>query len=219
MPLRLVLLGPPGAGKGTQAKRLCDRFGLIALSSGDILRAEIREGSEVGKKASQYVSAGTLVPDDVITAVMLVGIDKVPAGKGFILDGFPRTVPQAESLEQGFRSRGVAIAAVLDFNMDDRDIVQRIVNRRSCGKCNAVYNVAFLPPKQPDICDVCGSALVQRVDDREDVVTTRLKTYRAQTAPLVEFYRGRGLLRRIDASASADAVEAAARKIVESIGA
>lgn len=219
MPLRLVLMGPPGAGKGTQAKRLSERYGLRPLSSGDILRAEIRADSDVGRKAQAFVSGGTLVPDEIITAVMLAGIDRIPSGEGFILDGFPRTVPQAESLERGFATRKIAISAVLDFTMDDREIVRRIVGRRSCGKCNAVYNVEFLPPRTPEVCDACGSALVQRVDDREEVVVTRLRTYRSQTAPLVEYYRGRGLLRQIDASASPEVVEHAVTAIVGALGA
>lgn len=217
--MRLLLLGPPGAGKGTQAKRMSRRYGLTALSSGDILRGQIQIGSAVGKRAAPFVSSGALVPDDVITDVMLAGIAGTPYRTGFILDGFPRTLPQAQALDEGIEDLGVDITAVLNFDMDDRDIVSRIVGRRSCGKCGAVYNVDFLPPKTADVCDVCGSPLVQRVDDREDVVVNRLKTYRAQTAPLVKYYSDKGLLHTIDASAAADAVEAQVGLMIDSLSA
>ncbi len=216
--LRLVLLGPPGAGKGTQAKRLAADFGLVALSSGDILRGEIKAGTAVGKKAEGYVKSGTLVPDAVITEVMLAGIDRVDPGAGFILDGFPRTVPQAEALEGGLAARRRPLDAVIDFDMNDGEIVRRIVSRRSCGNCGAVYNLEFLPPRVPDVCDACGSALVQRVDDTETTVVTRLATYRRQTAPLVAHYEACGLLRRVDGAAPADRVQLAIRRIVESLG-
>lgn len=213
--MRLILLGPPGAGKGTQSERMCRRYGLAALSSGDILRAQIRENTEVGKKAAQYVQAGTLVPDEVITAVMLAGVAEVPASPGFILDGYPRTEAQAQSLEAGLASSGVAIDKVLEFNMDDRLIVERIVNRRTCGKCGATYNLKFLPPSKDSVCDQCGESLVQRADDREDVIVTRLETYRAETAPLVQYYARKGLLETFDASAPADEVEREVNGIVD----
>lgn len=213
--MRLILLGPPGAGKGTQSERMCRRYGLAALSSGDILRAQIRENTEVGKTAAGLVEAGALVPDDVITAVMLAGIAEVPESPGFILDGYPRTVAQAESLEAGLASSGASIDVVLEFSMDDRLIVERIVNRRTCEKCGATYNLKFLPPGNAGICDQCGESLVQRADDREDVIVTRLDTYRAETAPLVQYYAGKGLLESIDASGPADEVEREVSGIVD----
>lgn len=215
--LRLVLLGPPGAGKGTQAKRLSADLGLAALSSGDILRAEIQAATPVGQKAERFVRGGTLVPDEVITDVMLAGIDRLPAGSGFILDGFPRTVPQAQALESGLAARRLPLSAVVDFDMDDREIVRRIVSRRSCGKCGAVYNLEFLPPRRPGVCDACGAALIQRVDDTEATIVTRLATYREQTAPLVAYYRARGLLRSVDASAPMDRVQGEVRRVVEAL--
>lgn len=205
---RLVFLGPPGSGKGTQATRLAERLGIVQLSSGDALRRERQEGSPIGRKASSYMDAGTLVPDDVITGVMLAAIDKLRAGTGFILDGFPRTVPQAEALDAGLRERSLAIDAVVDFRLDDAEIVGRIVERRVCQQCQATYNLSFLPPRVAGQCDKCGGKLIQRPDDREEVVRTRLETYRAQTAPLVEFYSRRGLLSAVDSSAGADAVQA-----------
>lgn len=218
MAARLIFLGPPGTGKGTQAARLVDRFGLVQLSSGDTLRRELKEGSEIGLKAKQYMQAGTLVPDDVITGVMLAAIDKLPAGSGFILDGFPRTVPQAQALDAGLQQRKLDVNAVLDFQLDDAEIIRRIVSRRVCSECGATYNTGFMPPKVAGVCDKCGGEVVQRVDDREDVVATRLATYRAQTAPLIGYYSERGRFFTVDASAGADAVAQNVAQILESLG-
>ena len=215
---RLIFLGPPGSGKGTQAARMVARFGLIQMSSGDTLRSEIKAGSEVGKKAQEFVQAGTLVPDDVITGVMLAGIAKQPADQGIILDGFPRTVPQAESLTVGMEQSGMKIDAAIDFQLADDQIIERIVSRRVCSNCATTYNVRFFPPQQAGVCDKCGGEVIQRVDDREDVVKTRLETYREQTAPLIEFYSSRGLLHSVDASQQAEAVEQQVAELIESLG-
>jgi adenylate kinase len=215
---RLIFLGPPGSGKGTQAGRLCARCGLVQLSSGDVLRRERQENSAIGRKASTFMDAGTLVPDAVITGVMLAGIDKLPAGTGFILDGFPRTVPQAESLDQGLAQRKLKIDAVVDFKLDDEEIIRRIVGRRVCKACAATYNVSFLPPKVDGQCDKCGGELIQRKDDHREVIVTRLETYRAQTAPLIDFYARRGRFHAVDSAAGANAVEAAVIRIVEAVG-
>jgi len=214
---RLIFLGPPGTGKGTQAQRLAERLGLVQLSSGDVLRREVKEGTEIGRRAEQYMRAGTLVPDEVITGVMLAAVDKRPPASGFILDGFPRTVPQAEALDAGLKSRGLDIQLVLDFQLDDQEIIRRIVTRRVCGACGATYNTEFMPPKVAGRCDRCGGEVTQRVDDREDVVRTRLQTYRAQTAPLIGYYTRRGLLRRVDAGVGADQVEQEVRRVVEMV--
>ncbi len=211
---RLIFLGPPGSGKGTQAARLAERLGAVQLSSGDALRRERQEGSEIGRKAAQYMDAGTLVPDVVITGVMLAAIDKLSAGTGFILDGFPRTQPQAEALEAGLKQRELKINAVIDFKLDDGEIVRRIVERRVCKLCAATYNLSFLPPKVDGKCDKCGGELIQRPDDCEEVVVTRLETYRAQTAPLIEYYSQRGLLTSVDSSAGADAVQAKVSRLI-----
>jgi adenylate kinase len=209
----LVFLGPPGAGKGTQARRIAQRFGLVALSSGETLRAEIAAGTPVGRLAESYVTGGTLVPDDVITSVMLSGIEKLK-GRGAILDGFPRTLPQARALDAGLASRGQRIAAVVDFRVDDRLIVQRIVNRRVCSVCGRNYNAAFDPPRAADACDECGGSLLHRADDREDVIVTRLETYRRLTAPLIEYYSQQGLLSSVDASAPPGQVQDAVAAVV-----
>ncbi len=215
---RLIFLGPPGSGKGTQATRMSDRFGLVAMSSGDTLRNEIKADSEVGNKAKQYVQAGTLVPDDVITGVMLSAIGKLPPNTGFILDGFPRTVPQAESLAVGLEDANMTIDAAIDFQIGDDLIVERIVSRRVCSNCGATYNVRFFPPHKDGVCDKCGGEVIQRVDDREDVIKTRLETYRLQTAPLIEFYSRRGLLCTVDASPEAEAVAEQVVGKIEALG-
>ncbi len=211
-------MGPPGTGKGTQAQRLVQRLGMVALSSGDVLRAEMKSGTEVGKKAAQYVTGGTLVPDQVITDVMLAAIDRVPRATGFLLDGFPRTLPQAQALEHGLAQRDLRIAAVVDFQLSDDVIVRRISGRRICGECGSTYNVEFLPPKTADVCDRCHSRLIQRPDDARDVVMTRLATYRAQTAPLIKYYAERGLLRTVSAAGTAEEVQTEVLRVVKPLG-
>ncbi len=204
----LVFIGPPGTGKGTQAARLRARFGWAQLSSGDVLRQEIAAESAVGVQAREYVESGTLVPDDVITDVMLSAIGRMPAGDGFVLDGFPRTVPQAEALELGLAARGLGIDAAFDFRLADQSIIERIGSRRICKDCGATYNVRFNPPKVAGVCDQCGGRnIVQRADDREDVIATRLATYREQTAPLIDYYQDRGVLVEVDAALSMEEVE------------
>ena len=215
---RLIFLGAPGTGKGTQAARMSQRFGLVAMSSGDTLRSEIKAESDVGRKAARFVQAGTLVPDEVITEVMLEAIHKLPRESGFILDGFPRTLPQAAALDAKLQDAGMAVDAAIDFQMRDELIVERIVSRRVCSNCGATYNVRFLPPKAESVCDKCGGEVVQRVDDRADVIKTRLETYRSQTAPLIEYYSRQGLLRTVDASQEAAAVESQVVGLLEALG-
>ncbi len=218
MPARLIFLGPPGSGKGTQAQRLAERCHLVQLSSGDVLRRERQEGSAIGRQTAAYMDAGTLVPDEVVTGVMLAGIDRLPKGRGFILDGFPRTVPQAEALSQGLRERGLTLDAVVNFELGDEEIVNRIVGRRVCTHCGATYNVSFLPPKAEGQCDKCACELVQRKDDTRDVIVTRLETYRAQTAPLIAYYAASGRLHTVNSAAGAAAVEAEVGRIVAAAG-
>lgn len=215
---RLIFLGPPGSGKGTQAARLAAQHGLVQLSSGDVLRRERQLGSEIGRQAAQYMDAGTLVPDEVITGVMLSAISRLKPGAGFILDGFPRTVPQAEALDAGLRERKLKIDAIIDFKLDDAEIIRRIVDRRVCKACAATYNINFLPPKVTGQCDRCGGELIQRADDRQEVVVTRLETYRAQTAPLIAYYSQRGALHTVESSAGAEAVEQRVARLVEAAG-
>ncbi len=212
---RLIFLGPPGTGKGTQAARMATRYNLTACSSGDALRDEIREQSEIGRQVNEYVESGTLVPDELITDVMLAAIDKFPESSGFILDGFPRTVPQAESLAVGMEKRSLPLDGVLDFQLDHRKIIERITSRRICSNCNRTYNLLFMPPAVAGQCDACGHKLLQRVDDCEDVIATRLATYEELTVPLVSYYTTRNLLHRIDADAAPDQVAEAVAAVID----
>lgn len=215
---RLIFLGPPGSGKGTQARRISERFGHAALSSGDIFRAEMGAGSEIGRQAAEFVKSGRLVPDEIVTAMMLGSVARLGPDARFILDGYPRTIPQAERLAAGLQDLKAPIDVVIDFRIADPIIVDRAVSRRVCKNCGRTYNVRFFPPRGEGVCDQCGGVVEQRVDDREDVIRTRLETYYRQTQPLVEYYTRGGLLRVVDASAAADAVETAVAAIVESAG-
>jgi adenylate kinase len=218
-PKHLVFLGPPGTGKGTQAARLQERYGWKTLSSGDVMRAEMQARSPLGLAAAEYYDQGRLVPDDIITGVILSAVEKLGRETGWVLDGFPRTVPQAQSLEARQKDWGFGIDAVINFGLADETILERIVSRRVCKKCGATYNVRFQPPSRPGVCDRCGGEVVQRKDDDQQVVQTRLKAYREQTAPLIEYYTTRGLLHTVDAAASVDVVGAEVERIVASVGA
>jgi len=199
--LNVILVGPPGAGKGTQAKRLVDGYNLVHLSSGDMLRAERAAGSELGRKVTQYMDSGQLVPDELVTQVVLNRIrEELTSGeKGLLLDGFQRTISQAQDLDQTLRGIGERIAAVIDLSLGDETIVERMAGRRSCPQCGRVYHAKANPPADGTHCDACGTAVVQRADDREEVVRNRLEVYRRQTQPLEDYYRQAGLLREIDA--------------------
>jgi adenylate kinase len=202
--MRIVLLGAPGAGKGTHCKRIADRYGLLHLSSGDILRRERAAGTELGKKAQSYMDAGALVPDDLIVEMMSQAMKN--ASSGFVLDGFPRTVNQAEVLDRALAAKGGGIDVVTNLLVDDGIVVARITGRRSCPKCGAVYHVKNMPPKADGICDKDGARLVQRPDDTEEVVRNRLETYYLQTKPVVDYYKARRTVDDVDAGGDADAV-------------
>ena len=204
--MRIVLLGAPGAGKGTHCKRIADRYGIVHLSSGDILRRERAEGTELGKKAQQYMDAGALVPDDLIVEMMIRAIAQAPAG--YVLDGFPRTVNQAEVLDRSLVEKKQEIDAVINLEVDDRVVLERITGRRSCPKCGTVYHVKNMPPKVDELCDKDGTKLIQRPDDTEEVVRNRLETYYRQTKPVVDYYRARRTVYDIDANGDADIVAA-----------
>ena len=205
--MRIVLLGAPGAGKGTQCKRVVDKYGLLHLSSGDILRHERAAGTELGKKAQRYMDSGELVPDQIIVEMMTGAIKKTTEA-GFVLDGFPRTVNQAEKLDKSLACNGQGIDAVLNLKVDDRIVAQRMTGRRSCPKCGAVYHIEDLKPKVEGICDNDGTTLVQRPDDSLEVVTNRLKTYHRQTEPVVDYYRKNNTVYDIDANKDVDEVSA-----------
>ena len=185
--MRIILLGAPGAGKGTQCKRIVAKYGLEHLSSGDILRLERTAGTDLGKEAQSYMDSGGLVPDKLIVEMMAGAISKAP-DSGFVLDGFPRTVNQAQELDKSLSSLGQSIDAVLNLTIDDGVILGRMTGRRSCPKCGAVYHVENLKPKVDGICDDDGTELIQRPDDCEEVVSNRLKTYHQQTKPVVDYF-------------------------------
>lgn len=196
--MKVVLLGAPGAGKGTQCKSIVARYELLHLSSGDILRQESAEGSELGKKAQGYMDSGALVPDEIIIEMMAKAIGKAPVA-GFILDGFPRTLNQAVELDKALVASGQIIDAVLNLEIDDNVVTKRITGRRSCPDCGAVYHIENLKPKTEGICDNDGTELVQRSDDTEEVLANRLETYHQQTEPLVDYYKNNGTVYSFEA--------------------
>lgn len=205
--MRIVLLGAPGAGKGTQCKRIVARYGLLHLSSGDILRQQRAEGTDLGKKAQGYMDSGALVPDEIVVAMMTDAIRKATDG-GFILDGFPRTVNQAAELDKSLVSCHQDIDIVLNLNVDDHVVVERITGRRICPLCGAVYHIKNLKPKVDEVCDNDGTKLIQRPDDRFEVVANRLEAYREQTKAVVDYYRNNRTVHDIDANQDVDAVSA-----------
>ncbi len=206
--MRIVLLGPPGAGKGTQARRLEEHLGLPIIATGDIFREHVSQDSELGREARSYMDNGELVPDDIVVRMVLDRLSQPDAVNGFILDGFPRTVPQAQALENALAEEGRPLSAALKFNIDDEVAVKRLANRWTCSNCRRIYNAEFKRPRTPGECDVCGGVLIRRDDDDEVTVRRRLDIYRKETEPLEFYFWERGLLREIDAEGSADDVEA-----------
>jgi adenylate kinase len=201
---RVVLLGPPGAGKGTQAKLLQDEFGACQISTGDILRKAVAEQTTLGKEASGYINRGALVPDDVIVNLVAERLKERDCKNGFILDGFPRTIPQAEGLDRILKNAGLSLNGVLSVQVPEKIIIERLAGRRTCRSCGALSHMVFNPPKKAGVCDRCGGELYQRDDDREETIANRLKVYEKQTAPLADYYRERGLLREIDGVGEVD---------------
>jgi adenylate kinase len=194
----LILLGPPGAGKGTQAERLQADFGLAHISTGDMLRAQVAQGTELGRKAQKYMNAGELVPDEVILGMIEQRVGEQDAREGFLLDGFPRNVTQADALANTLADSGRRLTGVLLIDVPDEEVVRRLAGRRVCLKNGHVYHVEFDPPKREDVCDQDGSRLIQRDDDKEETIRRRLDVYVRQTAPLIDYYESAGLLRRFD---------------------
>lgn len=188
--MNLIFLGPPGVGKGTIAKEIVKEKNIPQISTGDLLRAAVKEGSKLGKKAKEYMDAGKLVPDDLVINLLKERISKDDCKNGFILDGFPRTIPQAESLDKS----NVKIDKVLNFKAKEKTIIERISGRRTCRKCNAIYHIKNIPPKVEGICEKCGGELFQRDDDKPESVKKRLEVYKQQTAPLIDFYKKKGIL-------------------------
>ena len=198
--LNLILLGPPGSGKGTQGERLQEDFRLPYYATGDILRAAVRDETELGRTAKEYMDRGDLVPDEVIIGVIGERVEGPEAADGFILDGFPRTVGQAEALEEEMEGLNRKITAAVLIDVDDEEVVRRLGGRRTCVKNGHIFHVEFDPPKNKDVCDICGSRLVVRDDDKPDVIRNRLDQYHDKTKPLVSYYEERGLLKRVDGS-------------------
>ena len=212
---RVVLLGPPGAGKGTQAKLLEDKFAVPQISTGDILRKAVAEQGVLGKQASEYVRRGELVPDQLIIDLVAERLKEKDCEKGFVLDGFPRTIAQAQSLEEMLKKMGLALNCVLSVQVPHELIVERLSGRRTCKGCSALYHVVFDPPKAAGTCNRCGGELFQRDDDSAETISNRLRVYDNQTAPLVSYYRERGLLKSIDGVGK---VEDIGKRMIEALG-
>lgn len=200
--MNIVFLGPPGAGKGTQAKVLVEKYGIPQISTGDMLREHVAKGTELGVKAKEYMDRGQLVPDEIILGMVKERLSQPDAQKGFILDGFPRTVAQAEALDKILEEMGRKLDVTLALVVPDEELVIRLTGRRTCKNCGMMYHIKFKPSKEEGKCDVCGGELYQRPDDNEETVRNRLKVYHESTAPLIEYYRRKGLLVEIDGSKS-----------------
>ena len=211
----IILLGPPGAGKGTQAKKLTQAFDIPQISTGDMLRAAVKNGTALGRQAKTFMDAGGLVPDEVVIGIVKERLAESDCGKGFILDGFPRTIPQAEALDRVTKELGKGIRFVLSLEVDQNDLMERLCGRRTCTGCGAMYHVKFNPPKTGGKCDKCAADLIQRDDDREETITNRLLNYNKATAPLLDYYRNSGKIRSVMASGEIDAIYAEIVKILQ----
>jgi adenylate kinase len=215
--MRLILLGPPGAGKGTQAAWIKETYGIPQLSTGDMLREAVARGTEVGRQAKAVMERGELVSDDIINRIVAERIGQPDCGRGFILDGYPRTTAQAEALDRMLAERGMALDAVVEITVDPEILADRVSGRFSCAKCGAGYHDRYKPTAVPGVCDVCGSTeFVRRKDDNAETVKTRLEAYAAQTAPLLPYYRAKGLVRTVDGMRSIDEVQAAIKQALGS---
>ena len=204
--MNLILLGPPGAGKGTQAQRMVDRYCIPQVSTGDILRTAVKEGTPLGVKAKGFMDQGKLVPDEIVIGIIGERLKATDCNAGFILDGFPRTIPQAEALEPILAKLGKKIDHVINIEVDPEELVRRLTGRRTCKNCGAMFHVLFQPPKKEGMCDRCGGTLYQRADDNEEAIRTRLKEYEKQTSPLIQYYRGKKTLRSIQGVGGPDQI-------------
>ncbi len=215
--MNIILLGPPGGGKGTQAKKIVEKYGIPHIATGDILREAVAKGTELGKKAKEYMDRGELVPDDIVIGIVKERLKQPDCEKGFLLDGFPRTLKQAEALDEMLSELNKKIDVTIYIDVPEEEVVKRIANRRSCKVCGAVYHLIYAPPKEPNKCDKCGGELYQRDDDKEDVVRQRFKVYMENTAPLIEYYEKKGLLYKVDGTRSIDEVWSQIEEVLKKV--
>ena len=213
--MTIILLGPPGAGKGTQSRRLSENLKIPQISTGDLLRAERARKSPLGLKADSYMTSGKLVPDDLVIEMIRIRMKENDCREGYVLDGFPRTVTQAEALDKSLQANGTRIDRVIDLEVDSEELVKRLSGRRQCGKCGENYHVVFHPSQKSGRCDRCDGELFQRDDDREEVIRNRLQVYEKQTAPLVEHYRDKGILKSVKGRGSIDDIFREIMKVIE----
>ncbi len=213
--LGIILLGPPGAGKGTQAKKISAQFSIPQISTGDMLREAVKNGTQMGKLAKTHMDAGGLVPDQVVIGIVKDRLQAPDCAKGFILDGFPRTIPQAEALDAVTRELRKEIRTVLSLEVDEKELMGRLCGRRTCTKCGAMYHVEFNRPKADGKCDKCGSALIQRDDDKEETILSRLSNYKKMTEPLLRYYKDTGKIKAVKATGDIDAIYANIVKILK----
>lgn len=196
--MKIIMLGAPGAGKGTQAKMIADKYQIPHISTGDIFRANIKNGTELGKEAKKYMDQGLLVPDELTVKILLDRVAQPDCANGYVLDGFPRTIPQAEVLDKALTELNDKIDYAINVDVPDENIVKRMSGRRACVACGATYHIEHIPPKKEGVCDKCGEALILRDDDKPETVLNRLKVYHDQTQPLIDFYTGKGVLKSVD---------------------
>ena len=214
--MKIIMLGAPGAGKGTQAKKIAAKYGIPHMSTGDIFRANIKNGTELGKKAKTYMDQGLLVPDELVVDLVVDRVNQDDCTNGYVLDGFPRTIPQAEALTEALEKMGQKVDFAIDVNVPDENIVKRMGGRRACVTCGATYHMVYAPTKKEGICDTCGGELILRDDDKPETVQKRLNVYHDQTQPLIDYYTSQGILRTVDGTVDIDDVF---RAITEFLGA
>ena len=204
--MKIIMLGAPGAGKGTQAKMIAEKYGIPHISTGDIFRSNIKDGTELGMEAKKYMDQGLLVPDELTVKILLERVARADCMNGYVLDGFPRTIPQAEVLDQALEKIGDQIDFAVNVSVPDENIVKRMSGRRACVGCGATYHIEHIPPKKEGICDTCGMELILREDDKPETVQNRLNVYHSQTQPLIEFYQKKGILQTVDGTVDMKAV-------------
>ena len=213
--MKIIMLGAPGAGKGTQAKKIAEKYSIPHISTGDIFRANIKNGTELGQKAKTYMDQGLLVPDELVVDLVVDRVNQDDCVNGYVLDGFPRTIPQAEALDKALKELGQKIDYAINVDVPDENIIKRMSGRRACVTCGATYHIVHIPPKKEGVCDTCGSELILRDDDKPETVKNRLDVYHKQTQPLIDFYTEKGVLRSVDGTVDMKDVFAAIVAILE----